>query len=212
MPSSHLILWHPLLLPSIFASTTVFSSEMAVHIRWLLPMTYSSVLLSQTQQLSPLSFGAPTEWDSLEGGIGKKLRVCTGQGLELSKMLYLSFMTLLDPKTWIRDSVVPSILLSLAPPHPCLPTHPIIISSVSLHGAACANFLSHMECPLPPSLIKNPACPSGPDYSLVFSTSYKAQLDKISHSHCPLCLFSLITLHMLQYYYLIYFMPVSPLD
>ena len=35
MPSNHLILCHPLLLlPSIFASIRVFSSESALHIRW----------------------------------------------------------------------------------------------------------------------------------------------------------------------------------
>ena len=35
MPSSHLILWHPLfLLPSIFPSIRDFSNELAVHIRW----------------------------------------------------------------------------------------------------------------------------------------------------------------------------------
>jgi len=34
MPSNHLILCHPLLLPSIFPSTRVFSSESALHIRW----------------------------------------------------------------------------------------------------------------------------------------------------------------------------------
>ena len=34
MPSNHLILYHPLLLPSIFPSIRVFSSESAVHIRW----------------------------------------------------------------------------------------------------------------------------------------------------------------------------------
>ena len=35
MPSSHLILWHPLLLlPSIFPSTRDFSNESAVCIRW----------------------------------------------------------------------------------------------------------------------------------------------------------------------------------
>ena len=35
MPSNHLILCHPLLLPpSIFASTRVFSNESALHIRW----------------------------------------------------------------------------------------------------------------------------------------------------------------------------------
>ena len=35
MPSSHLILWHPLLLqPSIFPSIRVFSSESDLRIRW----------------------------------------------------------------------------------------------------------------------------------------------------------------------------------
>ena len=34
MPSSHLILCHPLLLPSIFPSIRVFSNELTLHIRW----------------------------------------------------------------------------------------------------------------------------------------------------------------------------------
>ena len=34
MPSNHLVLCHPLLLPSIFPSIRVFSSELALHIRW----------------------------------------------------------------------------------------------------------------------------------------------------------------------------------
>ena len=34
MPSSHLILCRPLLLPSIFPSIRVFSNESALHIRW----------------------------------------------------------------------------------------------------------------------------------------------------------------------------------
>ena len=34
MPSSDLILCHPLLLPSIFPSIRVFSSESVLHIRW----------------------------------------------------------------------------------------------------------------------------------------------------------------------------------
>ena len=34
MPSSHLILCHPLLLPSIFPSIGVFSNESDLHIRW----------------------------------------------------------------------------------------------------------------------------------------------------------------------------------
>ena len=34
MPPNHLILCHPLLLPSIFPSIRVFSNESALHIRW----------------------------------------------------------------------------------------------------------------------------------------------------------------------------------
>ena len=34
MPSNHLILSHPLLQPSVFPSTRVFSNESALHIRW----------------------------------------------------------------------------------------------------------------------------------------------------------------------------------
>ena len=43
MPSNHLILSHPLLLPSIFPSIRVFSNESAVCIRW---PKYWSVSLS----------------------------------------------------------------------------------------------------------------------------------------------------------------------
>ena len=42
MPSSHLILWCPLLfLPSIFPSIRDFSSESSVHIRWLKYWSFS---------------------------------------------------------------------------------------------------------------------------------------------------------------------------
>ena len=34
MPSNHLILCHPLLLPSIFPSIRIFSNESALHIKW----------------------------------------------------------------------------------------------------------------------------------------------------------------------------------
>ena len=32
--SNHLILYHPLLLPSVFPSIRVLSNELALHIRW----------------------------------------------------------------------------------------------------------------------------------------------------------------------------------
>ena len=54
MPSNHLILWHPhhlLLLPSVFPSIGVFSSESALHIRW--PM-YWSFSISPSNEYSGL--------------------------------------------------------------------------------------------------------------------------------------------------------------
>ena len=56
MPSSHLILWCPLLLlPSIFPSIKDFSSELAIHIRW--PKYWSfSFSLSPSSEYSGLIF------------------------------------------------------------------------------------------------------------------------------------------------------------
>ena len=49
MPSSHLILCHPLLLlPSIFPSITVFSNESALHIRW--PKVWSFSFISPSNE------------------------------------------------------------------------------------------------------------------------------------------------------------------
>ena len=41
MPSNHLILCHPLLLPSIFPSIRVFSNESVLHIRWPKYLSFS---------------------------------------------------------------------------------------------------------------------------------------------------------------------------
>ena len=56
MPSNHLILCHPLLLlPSIFPSIRVFSSELALHIRW--PDYWSfSFSMSPSNEYSGLIF------------------------------------------------------------------------------------------------------------------------------------------------------------
>ena len=66
MPSNHLIICHPLILPpSIFSSIRVFSNESALHIRW--PTTglsaSTSVLPMNTQDWSPLGW---TAWISLQ--------------------------------------------------------------------------------------------------------------------------------------------------
>ena len=55
MPSSHLILCRPLLLPSVFPSIRVFSSESALHIRW--PKYWNfSFSISPSSQYSGLIF------------------------------------------------------------------------------------------------------------------------------------------------------------
>ena len=51
MPSNHLISCHPLLLPSIFTSIRVFSSELALHLRW---PKYWSFTISPSNEYSGL--------------------------------------------------------------------------------------------------------------------------------------------------------------
>ena len=54
VPSSHLILWHPLLLPSIFPSIRVFSNELAVFIRWPKYWSFSIIPSNKCSGLIPL--------------------------------------------------------------------------------------------------------------------------------------------------------------
>ena len=69
MPSNHLILCHPLLLPSIFASIRVFSNESALCISWPTywsfsfsispPNEYSGLISCGKMSLSPLTSSLP---------------------------------------------------------------------------------------------------------------------------------------------------------
>ena len=66
MPSNHLILYHPLLLPpSIFPSIRVFSNESGLHIRWskYWSFSFNIVLPMNTQDWFPLGW---TGWISLQ--------------------------------------------------------------------------------------------------------------------------------------------------
>ena len=56
VPSNHLILCHPLLLPSIFPSNRVFSNELALSIRWpnYWSFSFTSVLPMNIQDWFPL--------------------------------------------------------------------------------------------------------------------------------------------------------------
>ena len=55
MPSNHLILCHPLLLPSIFPSIRVFSSELVLRIRWPKYQSFS-FSISPSNEYSELIF------------------------------------------------------------------------------------------------------------------------------------------------------------
>ena len=53
MPSNHLILSHPLLLPLVFPSIQIFSSELALCIRWLKYWSFS-ISISPSNEFSEL--------------------------------------------------------------------------------------------------------------------------------------------------------------
>ena len=56
MPSNHLILCHPLLLPSIFPSIRVFSNESALPIRWSKYWGFSFSISPSNEYLRLISF------------------------------------------------------------------------------------------------------------------------------------------------------------
>ena len=61
MPSNHLILYRPLLLPlSIFPSIRVFSNESVLHIRWLKYWSFSFSISPSHEYSGLISFGI--EW------------------------------------------------------------------------------------------------------------------------------------------------------
>ena len=56
MPSNHLILFCPLLLPSTFPSITVFSNESVLHIRWPKYCSFSFSISPSNEQSGLISF------------------------------------------------------------------------------------------------------------------------------------------------------------
>ena len=56
MPSNHLILWHPLLLPSIFPSIRGFSSESVLCIKWPKCWSFRFSISPFSEYLGQISF------------------------------------------------------------------------------------------------------------------------------------------------------------
>ena len=64
IPSNHLILCHPLLLPSIFPSIRVFSNESALRIRWPKYWSFSFNISPSNEYSGLISFGM--DWLDLQ--------------------------------------------------------------------------------------------------------------------------------------------------
>ena len=56
MPSNHLILYRPLLLPSVFPIIRIFSSESVLHIRWPKYWNFSFNISPSNEYLALISF------------------------------------------------------------------------------------------------------------------------------------------------------------
>ena len=56
MPYNHLVICHPLLLPSVFPSIRIFSSESALHIRWPKYWSFSFNIRSSNEYSGLISF------------------------------------------------------------------------------------------------------------------------------------------------------------
>ena len=79
MPSNYLILCRPLLLPSVFPSIRVFSSELALHIRWPKCWSFIFSISLSSEYLGLISFRI--DW----------LDLLTVQGMLKSEVLGPSF-------------------------------------------------------------------------------------------------------------------------
>ena len=88
MPSSHLILCCPLLLPSIFFSIRVFSNESVLHIRW--PKYWSfSFSISPSNEYSELISFRMDWFDLLEGTLKSLLQHHSSKGSILQCSAFL---------------------------------------------------------------------------------------------------------------------------
>ena len=56
MPFNHLILWYPLLLPSVFPQIRVFSNESVLHIRWPKYWSFSFSISPSNEYLKLIPF------------------------------------------------------------------------------------------------------------------------------------------------------------
>ena len=90
MPSNHLILCHPLFLPSIFPSIRVFSNESVLLIRWPKYCSFSFRISPSKEYLGPISFNM--DWLDLLAVQGTLKSLFQHHSSKASIFLALSFL------------------------------------------------------------------------------------------------------------------------
>ena len=91
MPSNHLILYHPLLLSSIFPSFRVFSNESALHIRWPKYWSFSFYISPSNEHSGLISF--KMDWLDLLAVQGTLKSLLQHHTLKASILWYSAFFT-----------------------------------------------------------------------------------------------------------------------
>ena len=95
MPSNHLILCHPLLLPSIFPSIRVFSNESVLYIRWPKYWSFSFSKSSSNEYSGLISFRMDwLELLAVQGTLKSLLQHHSSKTLSSSVLSFLHSPTL----------------------------------------------------------------------------------------------------------------------
>ena len=90
MPSNHLILCCPLLLPSIFPSMRVFFSESVLHMRWSEYWSFSFSISPSNEYSGPISFRI--DWFGLLAVQGTRKSLLQHHSSETSILKCLAFL------------------------------------------------------------------------------------------------------------------------
>ena len=89
MPSNHLILCHPILLPSVFSSIRDFSNKLTLHIRW--PKCWSFSFSNSTSNEYLRLISLRIDWFDLLGASGTLKSLLQHHSLTASILLHSAF-------------------------------------------------------------------------------------------------------------------------
>ena len=108
MSSNHLILWHPLLLLSIFPSIRVFSNESALHIRWPQYWSFSFNISPSNKYSRLISFRIDRlDFLAVQGALKSLLQHHNLKASNLWCSVFLFFFFLLSNShicTWLLEN------------------------------------------------------------------------------------------------------------